>query len=84
MGGACSTRGRDARNILIRHHEGKRPLVIHRCIWEDTAKMNLTEMRFENVDWIHLAQVRIQYTVFIVHSAKCFHRCSVAWQPFNA
>jgi hypothetical protein len=40
--------------------EGKRPLRILRCRWEDGIKMDLRETDWEVVDWIHLAWERFQ------------------------
>jgi len=40
---------------LVEIPEGKRPLgPSHRC--EDNVTMDLTELGWEDVDWIHLAQ----------------------------
>jgi hypothetical protein len=48
--GACS--------ILVGRPEGRRPLGRSRCRWEDNIKMDLREIGFGDVDWIHLAQDR--------------------------
>jgi hypothetical protein len=45
---------RNTYRILVGKSEGKRPLVKPRRTWEDTSKMNLREIWFEDVDWIHL------------------------------
>jgi hypothetical protein len=37
-------------------HEGKRLLGGHRCRWEDNIRMDLREVRWGTVDWIHLAR----------------------------
>jgi hypothetical protein len=42
--------------ILVSKPEGKKPLRRHRYRWEDNNKMDLREMGFEGMDWIHLAQ----------------------------
>jgi hypothetical protein len=44
--------------ILVEKHEGKRPVIRPRRRWEDSIKMDLREIGFEGVDWIHLAQDR--------------------------
>jgi hypothetical protein len=44
--------------ILVRRSEGKRPLRRTRHRWEDNIKMDLGEIGFGDVDWIHLAQDR--------------------------
>jgi hypothetical protein len=42
MNRACSTHGE--KMILVRKPEGKRPLGIARCRWEDNIKMDLREI----------------------------------------
>jgi hypothetical protein len=37
--------------------EGKRPLVRHRCRWEDNINMDLQKVRSEGMDWIELARI---------------------------
>jgi hypothetical protein len=49
---------RGAYNILVGRLGGRRPLGRPRCRWEDNIKMDLREIRFGDVDWIHLAQDR--------------------------
>jgi hypothetical protein len=60
MGGACGAHGggEDAYNILVGRPEGRRPLGRPRRRWEDNIKMNLGEIGFGDVEWIHLAQDR--------------------------
>jgi hypothetical protein len=48
---------RGAYNILVGRPEGRRPLERPRCRWEDNIKMDLREIGFGEVDWIHWAQV---------------------------
>jgi hypothetical protein len=50
---------RNIYNIFIGKHEGKRPLgrLGHR--WENNNKIDLMEIGFEGVNWIHLAD-RVQ------------------------
>jgi hypothetical protein len=47
---------RGAYNILVGRPEGRRPLGRPRRGCEDNIKMDLGEIGFGNVDWIHLAQ----------------------------
>jgi hypothetical protein len=47
---------RGAYNILVGRPEGRRPLGRTRRRWEDNIKMDLREIGFGDVDWIHLAQ----------------------------
>jgi hypothetical protein len=51
---------RNAYKLLVRKPEGKRPLVRPRRRWECKVRMDLKEIRWEDVDWIHLAQDRDQ------------------------
>jgi hypothetical protein len=51
---------RIAYSILVGKPEGKRPLGRPRRAWENNIGMNLREIKCEGVDWIHLAQHRVQ------------------------
>jgi hypothetical protein len=42
--------------VLVGKLEGKRPLGIRRCTWEDGIRMYLREIGLLGVDWIRLAQ----------------------------
>jgi hypothetical protein len=61
MGGACGAHGevRGAYNILVGWPEEKRPLGRPRRRWEDNIQIDLREVGFGDVDWIHLAQDRV-------------------------
>jgi hypothetical protein len=48
---------RGSYDILVGRPEG-RPLGRPRCRWEDNIKMDLREIGFGDVDWIHWAQDR--------------------------
>jgi len=65
MGSACSMHGSDgsAHKILVGKHEGNRPIRRPRCRWEDNIRMNLREIEWEYVDWMHLAHVRNCVTI---------------------
>jgi hypothetical protein len=41
--------------------EGKRPLGRPRRRWEDNIKLDLTEIGWDGMDWLHLAQDRDQW-----------------------
>jgi hypothetical protein len=62
---ACIGEVRGAYNILVGRPEGRRPLGRPRCRWEDNIKMDLREIGSGNVDWIHLAQDRDRWLVFV-------------------
>jgi hypothetical protein len=47
-----------AYNILVGRPDGRRPLGRPRRTWEDNIKMDLREIGFGDVDWIHLAHDR--------------------------
>jgi hypothetical protein len=49
---------RGAYNILVGRPEGRRPMGRLRHRWEDNIKIDLWEIGFGDVDWIHLAQDR--------------------------
>jgi hypothetical protein len=55
---------RNAHKILVRKSEGKKPHRRPRCIWEDT-RMDLREIGWEGVDWIHLVQDRILWWALV-------------------
>jgi len=57
----CMGDMRNAHNILIGKPEGKRPLGRPRSRWEGNIGMDLREIGWESVDWIHLAQDRDQW-----------------------
>jgi hypothetical protein len=44
--------------VLIGKPEGKRPLGRHRRRWEDNIRMDLREIRWVILDWMHLTQDR--------------------------
>jgi hypothetical protein len=46
---------RNAHKILVTKSEGKRPLGRPRRRWEDNIRMDLREIGWKDVDWIHLA-----------------------------
>jgi hypothetical protein len=49
---------RNAYRILIGKPEGKRPLRRPRRRWVDNNKIDLREIRWGGMNWIHLAQDR--------------------------
>jgi hypothetical protein len=51
----------DAYNILVIKSEGKILLWRPRHTWEGSIKMNLKDVLFEGIDWIQLAQDRVQW-----------------------
>jgi hypothetical protein len=51
-------------DILFGKPEGKRPLGRSRHRWEDNIRLDLREVGWEGVDWIHLAQDRDHWWAF--------------------
>jgi hypothetical protein len=49
--------GRDKKcmKYLVGKPKGKRPLIRPRHRWEDNIRMELKEVGWEGVDWMHLA-----------------------------
>jgi hypothetical protein len=56
---------RDAYNILVGRPEGRRPLGRPRRRWEDNIEMDVGEIGFGDVDWIHLAQDRDRWPALV-------------------
>jgi hypothetical protein len=62
MGRACSTHEkRHAYKVLVGKPEGRRPLGRLRCRWEDNINMNLREIGWGDIDWIHMVQDKDQW-----------------------
>jgi hypothetical protein len=57
MGGVCSVHGemRNAHKIFVGKREGKRSFRRPRRKWENNIKMDLNEIGWEIVNWMHLA-----------------------------
>jgi hypothetical protein len=56
---------RGAYSILVGRPEGRRLLGRPRHRWEDNIKMDLREMGFGGVNWIHLAQDRDRWRALV-------------------
>jgi hypothetical protein len=67
MGGACNTNGakRIAYRILVGEPEEKRPLGRPRRRWVDNIKIVLRDIRWNDVDWIDMAQDRDQWRALV-------------------
>jgi hypothetical protein len=57
--------GRGVYRILVGRPKGKRPLARPRCRWEDNIKLDLGEIGIDEVNWIQLAQDRVQWWAFV-------------------
>jgi hypothetical protein len=58
-----TTKGTENGDILVGRPEGRRPLGRLRRRWEDNIEMDLGEIGFGDVDWIHWAQDRDRWRV---------------------
>jgi hypothetical protein len=61
---ACTGEVRGAYNILVGRPEERRPLGRPRRKWED-IKMDLREIGFGDVDWVHLAKDRHRWRALV-------------------
>jgi hypothetical protein len=57
--------GRGVYRVLGGRPEGKRPLGRPRYRWEDNIKMDLREIVIDGVNWIRLAQDKVQWQIFV-------------------
>jgi hypothetical protein len=57
---ASMKKGRGVCRVLVGMPEGRRPLGRPRHRWEDNIKMDLREIGIDGVNWIQLAQDRVQ------------------------
>jgi hypothetical protein len=57
--------GRGVYRVLVGRPEGKRPLGRPRLRWEDNIKLDLREIGIDAVNWIRLAQDRVQWRAFV-------------------
>jgi hypothetical protein len=67
MGGVCGSHGGGGGCIQHFDWEARRtePLGRPRLRWEDNIKMDLRDIGFGDVDWIHLAQDRDRWRAII-------------------
>jgi hypothetical protein len=57
--------GRNVYRVLVGKPEGKRPLERPRRRWQDGIRMDLTEIAWGGVEWIHLAQDRDRWRAVV-------------------
>jgi hypothetical protein len=57
--------GRNVYRVLVGEPEGKRALERPRCRWEDGIKMDLGEIGWGGVEWIHLVQDRDRWRAVV-------------------
>jgi hypothetical protein len=51
--------------VLVGKPEGKSPLGGLRHMWEDAIRMDLTDIVWGSVEWIHLAKDRGQWQAYV-------------------
>jgi len=56
---------RNTYNVLVGKSGGERPLGRPRRKWEDNIRIDLMEIGWEGMNWIHLAQDRDQWRVIV-------------------
>jgi hypothetical protein len=56
---------RNAKRILVGKPEGNRPLRRPKCRGENNVKMDLREIEWGDMDWIHLAEDRDQWRALV-------------------
>jgi hypothetical protein len=57
--------GRGVYRVLVWRPEGKRPLGRPRRRWEDNIKLDVREIGINGMNWIQLAQDRVQWRAFV-------------------
>jgi hypothetical protein len=57
--------GKGVYRVSVGRPEGKRSLGRHRHRWEDNIKLDLREIGIDGVNWICLAQDRVQWWAFV-------------------
>jgi hypothetical protein len=57
---------RNAYGIFVGKPEGKRVRGSHRRRWMDNIKMDLREIGWEGVEWMHLAQGTNRWQAFVI------------------
>jgi hypothetical protein len=67
VGGTCSMHGegRSVYRVLVGSSKGKRTLGRPRHRWEDNIKMDVRGIGIDGVNWIQLAQDRVQWQAFV-------------------
>jgi hypothetical protein len=66
MGGRCNTHGiDDAYKVLFGKPERKRRIGVPRLRWGNNITMNLREIGWKGVDWMHLARDRDQWRFLV-------------------
>jgi hypothetical protein len=51
--------------LLMGKREGMKPLGRSRCRWEDGIRMDLRETGWKDIEWVQLAQNRVQWQAVV-------------------
>jgi hypothetical protein len=62
---ACMGQGRGIYRVLVGRPEGKRQMGRPRHRWEDNINLDLRETGIDGMNWIQLAQDRVQWWAFV-------------------
>jgi hypothetical protein len=62
---ACIGKKRDAYGFLVGKSKGRRPLRRFKGRWKDNIKIDVREIQWGGVDWVHLAQDRDQWPALV-------------------
>jgi hypothetical protein len=62
---ACMVEGRGVYRVFVGRPESKRPVGRPGHRWEDNIKLGLSEIGINGVNWICLAQDRVQWQAFV-------------------
>jgi hypothetical protein len=67
--------GRSVYRVLVGRPKGNRQPKRPRCRWDDNIKLDLREIGIDGVNWIQLAQDRVQWQAFVnmVITGFCEH-----------
>ena len=67
----CRREGRGVYRVSVGKPDGKRPHGRPRRRWEDNIKLDLQEVQYDGMDWIHLAQARrIRWEVHVARTGE--------------
>jgi hypothetical protein len=72
VGGTCDRKGeeREVFRVLMGKPEGTRPLRSPRRRWEDRIRVDLREIGWGSVRWLHLAQERDRWRALVVMNMR--------------
>jgi hypothetical protein len=63
MGKACNSH--TEHRIFVGETKGRRPLGRPRCKWKDNIEMDVRDIKWDDIDWFDLAQIRKQWRTYV-------------------